>query len=235
MLGRAPRCETNGDSHYDNGNGGGAATTGPTGFDQPRPYILIPPSSQRGKYPVGELIRFGLVLVGRARPWYPYIVATMARLGQRGIGVERQKLALVRIFADAADGCHVEIDPATCGIGTPVPEITGLEILAKAPPPAPEAIVGFVSPAHLKQKRQRIDRLDGPTFFKRLIRRIGTLAESYCTIPGGVPHCDYRALAVLAERVVVREQDVRLREWERMSSRRGIKHPLSGLAGWRHS
>ncbi len=35
----------------------------------------------------------------------------------------------------------------------------------------------------------------------------------------------------MAEQVVVRDQDVRLREWERLSVQRGIKHPLAGLTG----
>jgi hypothetical protein len=233
VLGAALHVAPRGDER--NGDGRMAATTiataGPAGFDQPRPYILIPPSSQRGKFAAGEPIRFGLTLVGRAQAWYPWIVATMARLGERGIGVERQKLALVRIVAEAANGRQFAIDPVTRGIGTIVPEIKGPEIIAHAPPPSPEAIIGFVTPAHLKQKRQRLDRLDGPALFKRLMRRIGTLVESYCTIPAGTPQCDYRTLSALAEQVVVREQDVRLREWERISSRRGIKHPLSGLAG----
>ncbi len=93
------------------------------------------------------------------------------------------------------------------------------------------AIIGFITPADLKHKRQRIDRLDGPTLFNRLMRRIGTLAEGYCSIPDGTPQPDYKALAAMAEQVVVREQDVRLREWERLSVRRGIKHPLAGLSG----
>ena len=152
--------QRNGDDR-EHGNGRAAGTTGAAWFDQPRPYLLIPPSSQRGTYAAGEQIRFGLTLVGRARAWYPWIVATMARVGQRGISVERQKLALARIFADRADGTHVEIDPATRGIGTLVPEVIGLEIVAKAPPPAREAIIGFITPADLKHKRQRIDRLDG--------------------------------------------------------------------------
>ena len=92
------------------------------------------------------------------------------------IGAESQKLTLVRIFADLADGSHVDIDPATRGIGTHVPEVTGLEIVAKEPPLSREAIIGFVAPADLKHKRQRIDRLDGPTLLRRFIRRIGTLA-----------------------------------------------------------
>ncbi len=210
VLGAAPRqTDRNGSDATSNSTSQHPATIGPTGFDQPRPYVLIPPTSQRGKYAAGEQIRFGLTLVGRAQAWYPWIIATMARLGQRGIGVERQKLTLVRIFADLADGSHVEIDPATRGVGTRVPEITGLDIVAQAPQPAPEAIIGFVTPAHLKQHRQRIDRLDGPTLFKRLIRRVGTLAESYCTIPDRTPPCDYQAMAAMAEQVVVKEQDVR--------------------------
>jgi CRISPR-associated endoribonuclease Cas6 len=101
----------------------------------------------------------------------------------------------------------------------------------EAPPPASQAVVAFITPADLKKKGQRIDRLDGPTFFRRLIRRIGTLVETYCTLPPDAPPCDFSALAALADQVVVAEQTVSLQTWERFSSSIDAKHPLSGLVG----
>ena len=43
--------------------------------------------------------------------------------------------------------------------------------------------MAFKTPADLQREGQRIDRLDGPRFFRRLICRIGTLVEShYCRV-----------------------------------------------------
>jgi CRISPR-associated endoribonuclease Cas6 len=76
-----------------------------------------------------------------------------------------------------------------------------------------------------------IDPRDGLTFFRRLIRRIGTLIECYCSIRPDEPRSDYSALAALADKVVVAEQNVSLQTWERFSSSIDAKHPLSGLVG----
>ncbi len=201
------------------------------GFDRPRAYVLVPPPRRRGSYAAGETIRFGVTLVGRGRVWSPWVVAAMAGIGRRGIGVERQHWSLVRIGAVGADGGLVEIDPGTAGDGAVVPELSGAGIIADGPPPTPQAIVALVTPADLQQKGRRLDRLDGPAFFRRLIRRIGTLVETYCPPSPEAGACDYRALADLADQVAVEDQQVAVQTWERYSNRQEAKHPLSGLVG----
>jgi hypothetical protein len=152
------------------------------GFDQPRPYILAPPSRNRGAYAPDESIRLGLTLETR-------------------------------------------------GVNDRIPELDGSQIVAESPAPTCQAVVAFITPAELKRKGQRIDRLDGPTFFRRLIRRIGTLVESYCSIPADAGPCDFHVLGALADQVTVKEQDVSMQTWERYSNRLEGKHPLSGLVG----
>jgi len=201
------------------------------GFDQPRPYILAPPSRNRGTYAPDESIRLGLTLVGRSRAWYPWVVAAMAGIGRRGLGAERRNLSLARISSLGPLGAQTEIDTETRGVTDHIPELEGGQIVAEAPAPSSQAVVAFITPADLKRKGQRIDRLDGPTFFRRLIRRIGTLVESYCTIPPEAGPCDFHALGALADQVTVKEQDVAMQTWERYSNRLEGKHPLSGLVG----
>ncbi len=201
------------------------------GFDQPRPYILAPPSRNRGAYAPGESIRLGLTIVGRSRAWYPWVVAAMAGIGRRGLGAERRNLSLAQIIAVGPAGAQTVIDTETRGVNDKIPELSGGQIVALGPEPTSQAVVAFMTPADLKRKGQRIDQLDGPTFFRRLIRRIGTLVESYCTIPADAGPCDFRALGALADQVTVKEQDVSMQTWERYSNRLESKHPLSGLVG----
>jgi len=208
-----------------------AGAGGSGGFDQPRPYILAPPSRGRGTYAPAESIRLGLTLVGRSRAWYPWVVAAMAGIGRRGLGAERRNLSLVRIISVGPSGIQTVIDTETRGVDSHIPELDGGQIVAEAPAPTSQAVVAFVTPADLKRKGQRIDRFDGPTFFRRLIRRIGTLVESYCTIPPDAGPCDFHALGALADQVTVKEQDISMQTWERYSNRLEGKHPLSGLVG----
>lgn len=76
-----------------------------------------------------------------------------------------------------------------------------------------------------------MDRLDGPAFLRRLIRRIGTMVETYCSVPPDAVACDYHALAAMADQVVVEEQNISTQTWERYSNRNEARHPLSGLVG----
>jgi CRISPR-associated endoribonuclease Cas6 len=116
-------------------------------------------------------------------------------------------------------------------VGTAIPELDGTHIVEEAPASSPKTIVALITPADLQQKGQRLDRLDGPVFFRRLIRRLGTLVETYCQVPAGTGACDYRALAMLADQVVVTEQQVKTQSWERFSTRLQKIHPLTGLVG----
>jgi hypothetical protein len=214
------------------GAGGRASASGGAGgFDQPRPYILAPPSRNRGTYAPDESIRLGLTLVGRSRVWYPWVVAALAGIGRRGLGAERRNLSLVQMVSIGPAGAQTVIDTETRGVNDHIPELTGSHIVAAAPPPASQVLVAFLTPADLQRKGQRIDRLDGPTFFRRLIRRIGTLVDNYCTIPPDAGPCDFHALGALADQVNVKEQDVSMQTWDRYSNRLEGKHPLSGLVG----
>jgi CRISPR-associated endoribonuclease Cas6 len=155
----------------------------------------------------------------------------MGGIGRRGIGAERQRWWPGQIGAVCPDGRLNEIEPGTSGIGAVVPELSGDGIVASCPPATSRAIITLVTPADLKQKGLRLDRLDGPVFFRRLIRRIGTLVETYCSPPPEAGTCDYHALASLSDQVVVQDQQVSIQSWERYSDRLGARHPLSGLVG----
>ena len=211
--------------------GGQASGQNAGGFDRPRPYILAPPPRRRGNYASGETIRFGVTLVGRARIWFPWVVAAMT-----GIGRARHQRRATALVA-SANRCGpsradlIEFEPATLGVGQVLPELDATRIVADGPPATSQAIVALVTPADLKQKGRRLDQLDGPTFFRRLIRRIGTLVETYGNPPPDAREFDYRALASLADQVVVQDQQVSVQSWERYSGRLDAKHPLSGLVG----
>jgi hypothetical protein len=203
---------------------------GGSGGDQLRPYILVSPPWRSQAYQPGEVIRVGLTLVGRARVWLPQVRSALAGVGTRGLGVDRRPWALVRIAAVGPDMNPVEVDRANADARLAFPQLAGPELLAKAPPPAGQARLVFLTPADLKSHGQRVDRLDGASLFLRLIRRIGTLAEGFCSPPLDRPF-DYHPLADLARQVVVADQQVSTVRWDRYSGRQGTKHPLSGLVG----
>jgi CRISPR-associated endoribonuclease Cas6 len=230
---RIDRCAAG--AMFDSSGGEGSAARnagdGAGGFDRPRPYVLDVPPRRSAAYSAGESIRLGVTLVGRARIWSPWVIAALDGIGRLGLGVERQPVSLVRLTAIGPAGTELELDPRSHGIGARIPELSGAAIVAEGPAPADQAIIVLTTPADLQQKGRRLDRLDGPAFFRRLIRRVGTLAETYGSPPPGAPTCDYHALAELADRVEVVDQEISTQTWERYSNRREAKHPLCGLVG----
>jgi hypothetical protein len=122
------------------------------GFDQPRPYVLAPQSRNRGIYAPGESIRLGVTLVGRSRDWYPWVVAALAGIGRRGLGAERIKVPLHRIWSVGPGDSYTEIDTETRGVNDHIAVLDGTQILAEAPAPTSEAVVAFLTPANLKHQ-----------------------------------------------------------------------------------
>ncbi len=216
-------------NHNGSGDCGSLAET--NGSDHPRPYVIAAPPRRRGNYSAGERICLGVTLVGRSQAWARWVLAGMTGLAHRGIGVERQKLKLCRLYASAEDGGETELPLAGFGVGIPIPVVHAPALVARQPPPRSEALISFLTPADLKRHGKRIEHLDGPTFFRRLIRRIGTLAETYCDRPTDAAPSDFSALAALAAKVTVADQNVLKQVWDRYSNRNRGKHPLSGLAG----
>ncbi|MFQ6058552.1 MAG: hypothetical protein ACE5MB_06720 [Anaerolineae bacterium] len=54
--------------------------------DVPVPFVIEPPLDHRTRYQPGELLEFGLVLVGRAINYLPYFIVVFRELGNVGIG-----------------------------------------------------------------------------------------------------------------------------------------------------
>jgi len=57
--------------------------------DIPRPFVIKPPLDGREVYEPGEPLCFEMVLVGKCRDLFPYVIVSFNELGGRGIGVGR--------------------------------------------------------------------------------------------------------------------------------------------------
>lgn len=204
----------------------------PSIHDRPAPFVVTPsgPGVRNDHFRVGDRLGFTLTLVGRGRVWHPWVIAALADMGWRGLGIERRPWSLAELHVEGPVGCRQRVDVASQGLGTPIPELTAADLVAALPfPDSARATLRFLTPAHLVRDKQLVRRLDGPTLFSRLLRRLGALLEAF----EDWSPASYSFAPVLEEAAALRctEQRLRINSLERYSERQGRKHPLTGLVG----
>ncbi len=197
-------------------------------FDRPMPYVLTPPLDGRVEFEAGDGFLLTLALVGNGRVWLPWVMGALAWMGQQGFGQERYPFKLARIWAEVPVGHLHELHMRSWSVGEWVGEISGSSIVA-AYPPRDRVTIHFLTPTDLRRKGQRIERLDGAILMSRLLRRLGGLLQTYCRwCPGGF---DFTTLVDEASGILCRDQSLEFRHLERLSTRQGARHPLSGIIG----
>lgn len=56
------------------------------GRDIPRPYIILPPYNERGRYEQGETFSFSIAIIGDAAKLYPYVMRSFLEMEQSTLG-----------------------------------------------------------------------------------------------------------------------------------------------------
>lgn len=207
---------------------------GAASFDRPMPYVLTPPEDRRESFRPGDRIDLGLTLVGSGRAWVPWVVAALGRIGPNGLGWGRRPWTLIRLGAEGPPGSWTDLDFTQSSVRSPEQppkNVAGLdgEALVAARPPEREIALSFVTPTHLSQHGRQAQTVDGPLLVRRLLRRLGGLAETYCGwSPAGF---DFAAPLAAADRIRCRSLRLERRTWERYSTDTQQRHPLSGFLG----
>ncbi len=70
----------------------------------PHPYVLEPPLEEKEHYAPGETLTFGLLLLGRALTYLPYLILAVEQAGRRGLGRGHARFALDAVFARKISG-----------------------------------------------------------------------------------------------------------------------------------
>src|SRR5215469_5857767 len=84
----------------------------------PNPYVVEPPPLGTRYVPAGEILSFGMVLVGRALDQLPLIVYALQRAFSLGIGRLRARGSLVEVALEGPDGVKSVWDAESSSIGT---------------------------------------------------------------------------------------------------------------------
>jgi hypothetical protein len=200
--------------------------------DAVRPYAIKPPLDDKTSYAPGELLTFGLTLVGRAIEYLPYFVVVFEELGRQGLGHTRGQYALRQVetihpwageerVIYSAGGQLKQSSAAT---------LTRDDFLARARALAATSVsVAFLTPTRLKHRHSLV--WEGPPFhvlIKALLGRVSSLSYFHC---GERWQTDFRGWIERAKQVRLSSVESCWRDWRRRSGRQDQWVPMGGLMG----
>jgi len=201
--------------------------------DVPRPFVIEPPIDGRTTYAAGDVLEFGLVLIGRGADYLPYFLFAFERLGQMGLGRQHARARLERVEALRAwnpTGRVVYQDGRVLPDADHLPLVDGDAIAARARSLTDDVLLRCVTPLRVKTQGDWLREIDPGVLVQHICWRLNALSVFH---GGGVWHVDHRALVAQARCVTVELADVRWAEWGRTSRRGGTSQhmQLGGLVG----
>ena len=198
----------------------------------PHPFVLEPPDGGRQLYEPGELLGFRLILVGRAVDYLPYFIYSFHELGKLGIGRDRGKFRIEEVIHEPVsansrtqgtaiyDGKEKTL--ARPGAPTSWPEIVG--------PDTPDTVhITFLTPTRIKYKGHLTKDLEFHVLFRNLLRRISLLSYFHCG--HRLDDSGFKDLIEEAKGVKTVSRALYWHDWNRWSSRQGVKMKLGGFMG----
>jgi len=189
----------------------------------PHPFVLEPPLEDKTEYAPGEVLSFGLVLVGRAIEYLPYFLYTFGELGRIGLGKGRGRFSLKRAWAVGPEGEEVVYE----GEMFRRPSFRSSSEVATLPG-LTEVSLSFLTPTRIKYSERLVLDLEFHILVRSLLRRISLLSYFHC---GRELKLDFRGLIDRARDVETAERDLRWYDWERYSGRQKVRMKLGGFVG----
>jgi hypothetical protein len=185
----------------------------------------------------GESLRFGLLLMGRATEYLPYVVFAVSEMARRGLGASRAPFVLDEVAVLDEQGAARTIYTGQAGrLQAPAGATHNLADLVRArlaklsvAAPGSEGVkVRFITPTRIRVDSDLQAETDFVLLVRNLMRRISMLAA----VHGSAPlELDYRGLLERAARIETRAARLRWHDWERYSNRQKTKMKMGGFTG----
>ena len=193
----------------------------------------VAPSEQRRRLAAGDELEFGLLLMGRATEYLPYIVYAVSEMARRGLGANRSRFELSDVsLIDGTGAKKVIYSGESQRITVPKEAVSNLSDLVQSRLDQTDARdrlkLRFLTPTRIRVEGDLQTGLSFELLARNLLRRISMLAA----VHGRAPlELDYRALIERAATVMTHSSELRWRDWERYSNRQKTKMKLGGFAG----
>jgi len=199
--------------------------------DAPRPFVLEPPLDRRTDYQAGDVLPFGLVLVGQGIHYLPYFIAVFQALGEAGLGRERGRFRLQQVEAvHPLSGETATIYRAADRSARDCDLSVGYaEVEAAAQAMSPDRLgLCFLTPMRLKYNGDYVAEPPFHVLFRNVVRRVSWLSYFHC---GERWEADFPALVAAAEGVATARMETTWVDWGRTSTRQRRHMNLGGFIG----
>ena len=202
---------------------------GPSGLaDWPRPFVFRAAHLDGRTVPQGDAFHFDVHIFDVRNTELPYFVLAFAQLAREGLGPGRGRAELIAV--DQLDVHEAKVARVLDGGQFLMHELGAPNVvdLSEAAESVRRLRVRFLTPTELKTEHKVADRPEFGILFGRLRDRISTLRALY---GAGPLEIDFRAMGERAAAVRMTRCELQRFEVERLSSRTGQRHPLSGFVG----
>ncbi len=183
---------------------------------------------EKSQFETGDGLEFDLTLIGQACDYYPYIVFSVQRMGEMGLGCRRQPFHLAEVWVLSADGeSQMIYDGET-------QQLKNFPTRFTTPAGnAEEAInqlkICFLTATRLKFDHQLKMEFNFRQLLFKMLRRILELA--YFHVPAAAIEWEFHPLLVAANEVQITDSHLRWLDQTRYSSRQKSEMQLGGFVG----
>jgi hypothetical protein len=194
----------------------------------PHPFVLdVEPLPERD-VTAGDGLRLGMTLIGPAIDLLPYLIQSMRRAGERGIGHGGGRFALRTVALEQGLGN----DTWRCTYDAASGEYRRAAGERGAPGPAPGGALrlDLLTPLRIKRHGRFLGpaELAAADLLRNLTTRLSSVAAWYGDSPDPF---DWRLLAAAAREVSMTASELRWLDWTRFSSRQQTTMQMGGLVG----
>jgi hypothetical protein len=201
--------------------------------DVPRPFVIEPPIDGCTRYAAGDVLEFGLVLIGRGIEYLPYFLFSFEQLGNMGLGRQHTRARLERVEALEPwqpTGQVIYQDGHVLSSANKLPLIDAAMIKARAEALPADLHLHLRAPLRVKTRGEWLCSIEPAALIRAVCWRLNALATFHGDGPWPVNH---HALIEQAGDITVEQVQVRWVDWERTSTRgpQPQKMTLGGIVG----
>ena len=190
----------------------------------PHPFVIEPPLETKTHYNPGDVLSFGLVLIGKAVDYLPYFIYTFEELGKIGIGKGKGGYELREVSCEGKS-IYNSVD-RRLRFNAPQPP---LKLRGGAEGGGVTTLtLNFITPTRIVFNEDLVVNLEFHQLIRTLLRRISSLSYFHY---GERLDLDFKGLIEKAQSIKVKERNTEWHDWERYSARQDVRMKMGGFVG----
>lgn len=195
----------------------------------PQPFILEPPLETKRFYKEKDVLKFRLVLVGKAIEYLPYFIYTFEEVGKAGIGKGRGRYSIREVTLPEKKKPHCIYTSSEKTLHAYNTDIK--KIIKKKTNDIMKSCalkIKFETPTRIVSEEKLVSKPEFHYIISNLIRRVSNLLQFHCNIDVS---WDFKKLIEDSHSVKSKVSDIYWYDWERYSRRQDTRMKLGGFVG----